>query len=513
VKQKFLFFTIIFIIISSQLFAQPPHQHTPWCGNHIFDPENPTKFSPWANKQMKKNMAKKGLDVSKGAVSISETEPNDSFGSGDFVDLSQGSATITGTRQLPFTLPNTVSISSSENNDSIGTATPLGLLDFQANGVIISNVEIGDGQFGNTSGDFDFYGFNANVGELLLFDINSFFPLDPIVGIYDSNGNLIRIEDDERPGRSDPFLRWTPEANGTYYLCVAGFARNPLGDNFPMNALQPGTGRGAGLFGDYELKAYRLLPFVTGSEPNGVINQAIPIIGQQNAVTEFFIFGRIDNTIISGDFDLFAFQAAAGQTIVFEAVTSDPFSSNTLDPALGVYGPFGTIIAAKADDDPDNGNGDVTLIFTPQTSGTYYLVIGGQSIADPAASINFPQSGFDGFGGGISSTGFYSILVTTNNEDPDFIESDLEQGELFSARVLGEVSGLGIRRPNGENLAYTTQNANAFSAPGSPFPLGNSSLAFFAPESGRYGLEIFSVGSLLGNTDWQADLLDFRTKP
>lgn len=101
---------------------------------------------------------------------------------------------------------------------------------------------IGNGQFGNTSGDFDFYSFTASVDDTILFDIDS--DTDTVAGIFDSSGNLLASFDDEILGALfDPKFFWTPEANGTYYLCVGGYSAV---DFFPSDPFTAGTGAGGG---------------------------------------------------------------------------------------------------------------------------------------------------------------------------------------------------------------------------------------------------------------------------
>ncbi len=501
-------FSCAFLLAMLPVFL-PVHSHdeSSWCGNTIFDPTGSKGLTDWARKQFEKS-AKAGNVFPKGPV-FSETEPNDSRGTATFIDLSAGAATVTGIRDIPISVPASASFSAPENNDSIGTASPVGLTASVTNGRQVTNVQIGDGQFGATSGDFDFYSFTANPGELILFDVTSTGGLDPIVAIYNGSGQILAIEDDEVPiSKPDPYFKWTAEVAGTYYLCVAGFARNPLSANFPQNPQSAGTGQGAGTTGSYSLSIHRLTPIVSAFEENGTIGQAIPLIGEANTLAEFIIEGIIgDSPIISGDFDMFAFQAGAGQSFTFDVTTPDPFASSSLDPVIGIYNSLGAIIAAAGDKDPMNGNLDALLTFTSPSAGTYYLIIGAQVIGEPALDINFPSNPFIGIGSGVASTGWYTIIVSTNNDDPDWLEFDLAQGQVFSARVLGGADAFGTVSPGGTAQAYTAFDVNSASAPGSPFPKGGVSQSFVVPATGRYSLELISGGVLVPDEPWQVDIV------
>lgn len=481
-----------------------------WCGNHIHDSSQPKGISIWAKSQLEKSV-KTPPTANKGAVTV-ESEPNNSRNTADLITITGQSATIQGNRTLPISrpAPTLVRSTSAENNDSISTAFSLNLAADITNGRLVTNQVIGDGLFGATSGDMDFFSFTAKPGEILLFDVDSTTLFDPIVGIYDSSGTLIALNDDEVPSsKIDPNLVWTAETSGTYYLCVAGVARSVLSENFPTNPFTAGTGRGAGSVGSYNLEVFRLTPLVTAFEENGTISQAIPIINSPNTLAEFIIQGFIgDSFAISGDFDLYRFNAAAGQTFSFDVFTSDPAASSTLDPVLGVYNSGGTIIATAGDKDAQRGNFDPRLLFTAPTAGFYYLVIGAEVVSDPNfLEVNFPSNGFDGIGSGPASTGFYTIIVSTLNTDDEWLQFDLQEGQVFSARSLGAVNILGIEDPAFQPLAYTTQNVNAFSAPGTPLVNGEISLAFVAPQTGRYAMQLVSRGTLLKNQPWQIDIL------
>ncbi|MGF1572624.1 MAG: hypothetical protein ACFCU1_06085 [Sumerlaeia bacterium] len=508
-NQRFLLLTIILVCfanLNAQSTASAGQFY--WCGNHLHDPSQPKGISIWAKSQLEKSV-KTPVNYNKGAA-FGESEPNNTRQTAPLFPIINSTLTVQGQRTLPFSRPAATVTQVFENNDSISTASNLNLATGFTNGRRVVNQTIGDGQFGTTSGDFDFYSFSGEPGELYLFDVDSTSLFDPIIAIYSSNGTLLAISDDEVPMQKvDPYFTWTPETAGTYYLCVASVSQETLVNNFPANPFQPGTGRGAGLGGTYNLEVFRLTPIITAFEENGVIQSAIPIINSQNTVAEFIIEGFIgDSFVISGDFDLFRFNAAQGQVFTFDVFTSDPSAQTGLDPVIGVYNSNGILIDAAGDKDAEAGNLDPRLVFSAPSAGFYYLVIGAQVIqSEIILDLNFPSNGFTGIGGGPASVGFYTILVSTLNTDEEWFEFDLEEGQVFSARTLGAARVMGVEGPAGNPIAYTTQNVNGFSAKGTPLVNGEISLSFVVPETGRYAMNLLSFGTLLKNGPWQVDIL------
>lgn len=491
-----------FVALLAPAMAQDDFQ---WCGNHIFDPKKPSGLSDWAMfRQMQSNAEEKSFP--RGATT-SESEPNNTRQTGTLIDVSSGAATVTGVRDIPVSPPAPSSFSATENNDSIPAASATNLATGTTSGRKVTNARIGDGQFGATSGDFDFHAFAASPGDLILVDVTSAGVLDPVAAIYNGSGQMLAFRNDETPGsaKKDPYFVWTPEAAGTYYLAIGGYAREPVQANFPQNPLTAGTGQGAGSTGFYDLTIHRLTPSIAAFEENGTIGTAIPFGNTAGALMEFSLYGYIgDNPVISGDFDMFSFQAASGQSFTFDSTTPDP-SAAGLDPVLGIYDFNGNLIAAHADENAQQGASDALLSFTAPSAGTYYLIIGAQLISE--AAFNFPDNPFIGIGAGQGSFGYYTIIASSLNTDPDWLQMDLEIGDVLSARVTGGAMAIGSASPDGTNRTYTINNTNAFSAPGSPFPKGGVSFSYVVPATGRYGIELLSAGTLVPDEAWQVDIV------
>lgn len=106
--------------------------------------------------------------------------------------------------------------------------------------------------------------------------------------------------------------------------------------------------------------------------------------------------------------DLYTISVAGGQTIHLETSTPYHGSLNTLDPALSLFGPTGTMLAANADGAADGRN--ATLTYFATVGGTYTIAARAQSGAGvyelavsltggnqlPTASIAGPASAVRG---------------------------------------------------------------------------------------------------------------------
>jgi hypothetical protein len=106
---------------------------------------------------------------------------------------------------------------------------------------------IGDGPFGTTTGDFDFYRLaGAVAGQTFIVDTDTpTSNLDSVVVVWDAQGTPLALNDDD--GQSlDSFLRFTIPADGDYFVSVAGFP-NAL----PTDPFDSGSGEGAGSIGAY----------------------------------------------------------------------------------------------------------------------------------------------------------------------------------------------------------------------------------------------------------------------
>jgi hypothetical protein len=106
---------------------------------------------------------------------------------------------------------------------------------------------IGDGS-GSMTTDLDLYAFEARAGDVPNITIVSDNQWDTFLGLYDSAGNLLEMNDDAYPmnlGSVSPFDSridtYRIDADGTYYVAVTPIPRY-LGANFSVIYTSPTTG-------------------------------------------------------------------------------------------------------------------------------------------------------------------------------------------------------------------------------------------------------------------------------
>ncbi|MEI5672010.1 MULTISPECIES: pre-peptidase C-terminal domain-containing protein [unclassified Nocardioides] len=196
----------------------------------------------------------------------------------------------------------------------------------------------------------------------------------------------------------------------------------------------------------------------------------------------------------SGDFDFYAVDVAAGLSIVADT------SATTTDTVLALYDEAGELVAA----DDDGGAGYASLLsYTPETVGTYYLMVGGFNFFGP-----LPNDPFDsGSGNGVGEEGDYGLSIAATTVDSDKYAVRLKPGDVVGAVAEKAASGLTVHRPDG-SVAVGSEllDASALYAPESPLPGGgNTTLAYVAEEAGWYVLDI---GATLG--DYQVRLEAYR---
>ena len=114
---------------------------------------------------------------------------------------------------------------------------------------------IGDGPFGTLgtgSGDHDFYEVALEEGQVL--EIRTTTPepladLDPVVVVFDENGQFLAFNIEISFDNYDNFLKFTAPSDGQYFVSIFGFGSSLLED---IN--DSGSGLGAGSEGLYKLE-------------------------------------------------------------------------------------------------------------------------------------------------------------------------------------------------------------------------------------------------------------------
>jgi hypothetical protein len=189
-------------------------------------------------------------------IVVDEDEPAGTSGGNDTLDTAQpvnGFGTrsnqnprlrVLGTLSPPA-LPAEDVDPNQEDDGSIPLAGATGI-GVTRQGITTSAV-IGDGPFGTTSGDFDFYAVDLAPGDQLTVDIDT--PqgeLDSIVVLFDATGNFVALNDDNiAAGEVDSLLVYRAFTGGRYYALVGGW------DTFLPDPFDSSSGFGAGSAGPY----------------------------------------------------------------------------------------------------------------------------------------------------------------------------------------------------------------------------------------------------------------------
>lgn len=189
----------------------------------------------------------------------------------------------------------------------------------------------------------------------------------------------------------------------------------------------------------------------------------------------------------SNDFDFYAINVAAGQSII----ANTEGSPAGLDTVLAVYAADGTPLAA----DDDGGTGVLSsLSYTPTEAGDYYVLVAGYDFFGP-----LPNDPFDsGSGNGGGDEGDYALAISVQQVDRDFYSVRLRPGDTVGAVGNGTATGLGITTPSGElRVAGVGTDASSLYPPTSPLPGGgNTAIAYVAEEAGWYAVEVSgAIGS------------------
>ncbi|WP_238364497.1 calcium-binding protein [Mesobacterium pallidum] len=203
----------------------------------------------------------------------------------------------------------------------------------------------------------------------------------------------------------------TPQESGTYYLRLGGSV---------------GT------------HTFRYIEYAddAGTTPETALNVAV---GGKILVDQQFVSDR----------DWVAVTLEAGVAYQFDAMTrtTDPgygtASNSTIE---GLYDSRGTLIADTGDSSGGQSS-DARLLYTPETSGTYYLsayagigtyTVGVQEFIDDAGMT--PETAQS------LAVGGTVVLENQHISDRDWVAMDLAEGQAYTVRLEGSLTGMGTTR-------------------------------------------------------------------
>ena len=169
-----------------------------------------------------------------------------------------------------------------EPNDSIAEAevTPL-----MGTGSHTLEALIGDGAFGMTTGDYDFYKFTAAAGDTIDITATEILSsgLDTFIALYDMSGTELASNDDASAMTTDSELSFVVGPAGMYFALVFG-----AGSGLPADATMTGNGTGAASTGAYELLIEINAPATGGG---GVTGGMFPTLNSSDGARHVLVPG------------------------------------------------------------------------------------------------------------------------------------------------------------------------------------------------------------------------------
>lgn len=198
----------------------------------------------------------------------------------------------------------------------------------------------------------------------------------------------------------------------------------------------------------------------------------------------------------SGDFDVYAVDAVAGQLIVAETETP----VGPLDSIAIVFDASGTLLAAN-DDIDFPADTDSRVEFTVPTAGTYYVMITGY--------FALPDDPFDSASGsGAASEGPYDLTIAAVEVDVDVYAVRLRKGDVLGASVAGAAAQITLYDPAASEVMGSTQDATFIYPAASPLPGGGNAVAEHVGDDTGWHF----VGVSGGNGDYEITVEAYRPR-
>ena len=310
--------------------------------------------------------------------------------------------------------------------------------DYAASVATTGTVAVGGSVMGNIqwNGDHDWFAVDLEAGKTYRIEVKGRYTgngslRDPnLVGIYDKDGQFIDGTRDRDSGWNyDSLKDFTPDASGTYYVVAAagGYLIQAAGGAF--------TGTYTVVVGK-PADDYAASVATTGTVAAG---------GSATGKIELSTNGR--------DQDWFAVELEAGKSYRIEVKGADSRDGTLRDPVLvGVFDKDGQGIAGTGDDDGGDRRNSLK-VFTPETSGTYYVAVGGGF--DDSSAIGTYRVVVtevpDDYAASVATTGSVAVGGSAAGDiqwrdDRDWFAVELEAGNAYRIEVKGADTGDGTLR-------------------------------------------------------------------
>lgn len=315
-------------------------------------------------------------------------------------------------------------------NDDETPALPQGDL---TDGALISG-EITDDVFSNS------YTFSARAGDFVTIemDADTDSALDPLLRLYDADGNLIAENDDRDIADTDAAIAdFEIPTDGLYTIVATRFN------------VEEGLSSGA----------YSLRFSLNASRPPSAVDtdEEEPPTSATDTTLEYGAV--VTGTITNNDYEVqYTFEGNAGDAVTIDA-TASPF--DTLDTTLVLLGPDGEMVAVNDDRDLFGGDYNALLagIILPQ-DGTYTIVVGRYQGASGTSTGEFTlilDLADESASGQVAIAYGETLVGTINNENyQDSYVFEGVAGDVVSIEVIATSGDLdtivSLVGPSGEVL-------------------------------------------------------------
>ena len=326
----------------------------------------------------------------------------------------------------------------------------------------------------NSSGDQDWFAVSLYAGYSYTIDLqgspSSHGTLsDPLLyGIYNSSGSYISGTSNDDYTNYDSHLVFTPSSSGTYYLCAAG-----VGSTTGTYTLSVGS------------------PTRTDLPAAATTTGSVAVNGSTT--------GTIDS---SGDQDWFAVQMNGGTAYTID-LQGSPSSHGTLSDTViyGIYNASGTLISGTYND--DYSSADSHLVFTPTSSGTYYISAAafGSNTGTYTLSVTAPIS--TDLAASTATTGSVAVGGSTTSSietsgDHDWFAVSLSAGNAYTIDLQGSPSSHGTLTDTVLYGIYNASGSYISSTYNDDYTSTDSHLVFTPTSSGTYYIDAMGYGSATG---------------
>ena len=352
---------------------------------------------------------------------------------------------------------------------------PLPSDDYAASVATTGKVEVGGSVAGDIqwNGDRDWFAVDLEAGKTYRIEVKGSYTghgtlkTSKLAGIYDKDGQFIDGTYDSGSGVAQNSLKdFTPDASGTYYVAAAG-----------------------GVFTGTYTVAVDEIPeddYAASVTTTGTVE----VGGSATGELELSTTGR--------DQDWFAVELEAGKAYRIEVKGSATGDGTLVDPVLvGVFDKDGQGIAGTYDNDRGEGRNSLK-VFTPDTSGTYYVAAGGTG-NDPSIYAGTYRVVVtevpDDYAASVATTGTVEVGGSVAGDiqwrgDRDWFAVELEAGKSYRIEVKGFDAGGGtLRSPYPELVGVYDKDGTYVAGTGNDDggDEGWSSRKVFTPEtSGTY---------------------------